>query len=378
MNREQFPLLSKVAYLDSAAGTLKPKVVVEAISDFYLNNPINPHSVESALGVKVAKEVKESRELVAELISASSNEVIFTAGTTDGANRLASMLKAVLKPNDEVLLSTYNHSSNVVPWLNAIKGTGAKVVYSEDIYNDINENTKIVAYAQVNNTVSQHIDPERLYKKVKDNNAILVNDAAQAIVHEEVSLHDCDAIIFSGNKLYGPTGIGVLAVRKELLSLLKPSTFGGGATVSINGDSWEIKTGVAGFETGTPNTAGIIGLGAAIKYLNSLGDFEEYEVNLANYAFDELSKIDGIKFYSRKGECNILFNVKEYSSQDVVSHLGHKNIILRSGMHCAKQVNKVINGDSTIRCSISSYNNEEDIDKMVDAIKNGGDFLEFI
>ena len=231
MNRKDFPFLEKYVFLDSGGGALKPRQVVEAVSDFYLNNPINTHSADSPIGQKVIKDVNNARNLVAELIGASSDEIIFTSGTTDSLNKISQMFKTFLKKDDEILLSIFNHTSNVVVWQTVAEQTGAKIVFSQNLIEDITPKTKIVSYAQVNNTINKNIDITRLYKETKKMGAVLVNDAAQAILHGDVSLHDSDVVVFSGNKLYGPTGVGVLAVRKELLSFLKPVTFGGGITI---------------------------------------------------------------------------------------------------------------------------------------------------
>lgn len=376
MNREDFPLLKKIIYLDNAAGTLKPKQVVDEIANFYLNMPINPHSVDSPIGSKVAQKIANTRKLAADLINASDKEIIFTGGTTDSLNRTALMFKTFLKEGDEILISKYNHISNIIPWIEVAKVKKAKIVFAENIIDNITDATKVVCYAQVNNTVNQNIDITRLYKEVKKHNAVLVNDAAQAIFHEKVSLNEADVIAFSGNKIYGPTGIGVLAIKKELLGLLKPATFGGGATSVMRGIDWQVKEGVKGFEAGTPNTAGIIGLGKAVEYFNNIKTNHEKEI--ANYAYDELSKLEGIKIITRRGDFNTLFNYKNYSSQDIVSYLGNKGIILRSGLHCAKIVKEIFDIEYSIRLSIAAYNNKEDIDKLIKELKNGGDFIDIV
>ena len=376
MNRKDFPLLEKIVYLDNAAGTLKPKQVVEEISNFYLQSPINPHSVDSSMGSIVKKKIINARKLTADLIDASTEEIIFTAGTTDSLNRTALMFKAFLKKGDEILISKYNHVSNIVPWIEVAKETKSKIVFSENIINDIRDNTKVVCYAQMNNTINQNINIKKLYEKVKKHNAVLVNDAAQAIFHEKASLQEADVIAFSGNKIYGPTGIGVLAIKKELLSLLKPATFGGGATGFMKGQDWKAKEGYRGFEAGTPNTAGILGLAKGIEYFNNIKENNEKEI--ANYAYDKLSKVKGIKIITKRGDLNTLFNYKNYNSQDIVSYLGHKGIILRSGLHCAKIITEIFDIKYSIRLSIAAYNNKTDIDKLIKELKNGGDFIDFV
>lgn len=379
MNREKFPILNKIVYLDSAAAGLKPLEVVKAVSDFYLEYPINSHSGDSRLGVLVADKINEARELVASLTKASAEEVIFTSGTTDSLNKIANMLAAQLSEGDEILLSYLNHSSNIIPWMEVAKKTKAKIIFSANIINDISDKTKIVAFAQANNTLNIELDMKAIKAKAESVGAIVINDAAQAIVHEEVSLTEADVIVFSGNKLYGPTGIGVLIVKKELLSTLKPSTFGGGAVAEITTSGWIGKDSYYKYEPGTQHAAGILGLGAAIKYLNTLGpSARKHEVEVATYAYDQLSELEDISIYSNRGDLIIMFNLGNYSPQDVVSYLGHKDIILRAGEHCARLGSEINDFSASIRVSIAHYNTKEDIDKMISAIKAGGDFLDFI
>ena len=379
--KKDFKFLENHIYLDSGAGSIKPKQVIDAIVDFYNNFPINIHSPNSAAGVVVMKKVIDTREKVAKLLDAKAEEVIFTSGTTDGMNRIANMLKDVLKEGDEIALTRYNHSSNTIVWLELAKATGAKIKVAEDIQDIINNKTKIVALAQVNNTIDKHVNMDDIYSKAKSVGAIVVNDAAQAILHEKVSLNNSDVIVFSGNKLYGPTGSGALVIKSSLLNELKPRYYGGGAVAKVNEDlTWVPKNSFWGYEAGTVNTAAIVGLGAAIDYFNELkaNGLFEYETEIANYAHDQISKIKDIIVYSQRGDKAILFNIGKFNAQDIVSYLGHKNIILRSGNHCAKMLHDNGGDFSSIRVSLGAYNTKEDIDKLVEAINNGGDFLDFI
>lgn len=375
--RIDFPLLKNAVYLDSGAGVLKPVQVVNAMSDFYLKNPINPHNIDSKLGHLVHTTIIETRKKIAKLISCGQEEVIFTSGTTDSLNKFAKMYEPFIESGDEILLSPYNHSSNIVPWLELAKRKGAKVVYNLELIDGITSKTKIIAYAQMNNTLLKDIDAKALFERAREVNAIVVNDAAQAIVHATVDMTYCDVVAFSGNKLYGPTGIGVLAIREEILKNLKPQDFGGGATSSINFDGWK-PTGdpIANLEPGTLNTAGIIGLGAAIDYLWSIPNLEEYETELAMYAHDKLSKDSRVKIFSKRGDVNIMFNVEGVHSQDVVSYLGARNIIMRSGLHCAQMICTIGTYNSSIRMSLAFYNNQSDIDAAVDLIKDTQVFLD--
>lgn len=380
MKRCDFKLLRTHTYLDSAAASLKPKQVVKAISKFYHYYSINPHSPESKTGVKIMQTIDATRKGVAKLLDCEADEVIFTSGTTDSLNKAAQMLAPLLKKGDQILLSPTNHASALVPFFVLAQKTGAKIIQHLDLLSKINERTKVIVLAQFDNTINNNVDIVKLYAQAKKYDAIVINDAAQAIAHTKVSLRQSDIIAFSANKFYGPTGIGVLAIKKHLLVQLKPVTFGGGATAKIVKNKWYGKGYIGDFEPGTPHTAGIFGLHAALKYLNkqNMKVLATKEKDLAHYAYEKLQTITNLKIYSLKGDLNILFNVGKYNAQDVVSYLGHHNVILRSGNHCAYLINDIISANSSIRLSISAYNNKKDIDKTVKLIKKGGDFLGFI
>lgn len=375
MRRFDFPLLEKTVFLDSGAGTLKPLPVIEEVVKYYRDYPINIHSIDSKLGSEVYKKFVEARKVVADLVDADVEEVIFTSGTTDGLNRVARMFEAFVKQGDKIVISKYNHSSNSAVWIEMANRVGAVVVLSEDLINDIDEKTKVVAYAQVNNTIKQDIDIDALVEKVSSVGGVLVNDAAQAVNSEKVSLENSDVIVFSGTKIYGPTGIGALIIRKPLLDLLTPATSGGGAVAKYTEKEVTWKTSVAKFEAGTLNIAGILGMAAGIKYMLEYDDFDRKK-DLSEYAFNKLNELGNIEFFSQPRDGNVIFRVKGKASQDVVSYLGHRDIILRAGRHCALHLFDSMNIDDTIRMSFGLYNNEDDVDKAVEAIKNGGDFLE--
>ncbi|NQZ66333.1 MAG: aminotransferase class V-fold PLP-dependent enzyme [Mycoplasmatales bacterium] len=379
MNRKDFPLLKDTIFLDSAAGSLKPLPVLDEIMEYYKEYPINTHSVDSLLGAKVMKKIIDAKKTVANLVDASSNEVIFTSGTTDSINRAALMFEAFIKKGDKIILSAYNHSSNSLPWILLAQRTGAEIVHSYNLINDIDKKTKIVAYSQVNNTLNNlknKINPVELYDKVKENGAILINDAAQAVVTENVSLNESDVIAFSGTKTYGPTGIGVLIIKKELLSLLKPVIVGGGTVIDYDKEI-HFKDGISKFEAGSLNVAGIIGMAAGIRYMKKYDNFEKKKI-WAEYAHDQLSKLKKVEIISQKGDYNVHFRIKNYEPQDVVSFLGHRNIILRAGKHCATYLFNNMKIISSIRISFGLYTNKEDIDKLVKLIENTEVFIDAV
>lgn len=373
--KNQFPLIENTTYLDFAGGSLKPKVVVDAIAEFYLQYPINPHSMDSKKGILVHQKIEEARKLVADLVKSEKEEVIFTSGTTQSLNFLAEMFLPFVSEGDEIILAEDNHASNTLPWIVLAQKTKAKLKFSGDIFNDINEKTKIIAYAQMNNTFAKAINPKKLYDAAKKIGAYLVNDSAQAITHGDVSLAYCDAIAISSNKIYGPTGSGALIVKQELLDKFQPVVYGGGGFIDFDEKSWKPKEGLAKFEPGTPNTAGIIGMAAGIKF------FQEYrnKVDVAaieKYCFDELSKIKGVKMLSEREDSIIIFNLEGKSPQDVVSYLGNREIIIRGGRMCAKKAFDNRNIVDAIRVSLGLYNKKEDIDIFIETLKNGGDFLD--
>lgn len=375
MRRFDFPLLKEITFLDSGAGTLKPIPVINKIVEYYTEYPLNMHSIDSELGVKLYEKFIDARKTVADLVDAIPEEVIFTSGTTDGLNRLARMFETFINKGDKIVVSQYNHSSNATPWVALGKRTGAEVIFSDNLFDDIDEKTKIVAYSQINNSINQEIDPDELATKVEEMGALLVNDAAQAINSTKVSLDNSDVITISGTKIYGPTGVGALIIKKELLSLLKPTTYGGGAVVKYSENNIIFKDSIAAFEAGSLNAAGILGMAEGIKYMNKYDDFDRKK-DLSEFAYNELKKLGNIKILSQPRDVNVLFTVEGYEAQDVVSYLGHRKIILRAGKHCALYIYDKIGVPGAIRMSFGLYNNEDDILKVIEAIKNGGDFIE--
>lgn len=377
--RDDFELANKITYLDNAALVLKPNVAIKASSDFYTKYSISNRTADTPLGIKINQTIDSVRNLIAELTDASSDEVIFTSGTTDSLNKAALMLKELLKPGDEILLSPYNHSSNFAPWVEIAKLTNSKIVVSDNLLEAINNKTKIIAYAQVNNSFFENYEPSEIYKKAKKYNALIINDAAQAISWEKVSLKNSDMIAFSTNKLYGPTGLGTLIVKKELLAKLKPATYGGGAIANIDSNSNVImQCGIKSFEPGTLNLAGIYMFNESLKYMkeNLPYKFVQEQINLlSEYAYKRLSEVKGIQIHSKKGNHIILFNVSNYNAQDVAHYLGINNVYVRSGIFCAQYLKNIKKESSYVRISLAVYNNKNDIDKLVDLLKKGGDYI---
>ncbi len=380
MKKNKFEFLKENIYFDQASGAPKPDEVIDAVVDFYKRLSINPHSIDSKVGVTLSEKIKTIREKTGRFSNVTGEDVIFTSGATDGLNRVAYMLESELRQNDEIILNELNHASNVIVWIELAKRTGAKLVYADNIKKAITNKTKIIAIAEINNTVEDAKSIKDIYNLAHPKGIYLVNDAAQSIAHKRVDANYADFTIYSTNKLYGPTGLGVLLMSKKLQDKLPHVRFGGGANATFSKTTWTPHSGFISREAGTPNTAGIIMHGAALDFIESIGfdNIINHETKIANYAYDKLKKLKGIRFASKRGDKNIIFNIGNINSQDVVSFLGHRKIILRAGQHCVRLIGVKTGEPSWIRASIGLYNEKSDVDKLVEEIKNGGDFHDFI
>lgn len=376
--REQFPILKKIVYLDNAALVQKPLVAINAQYDFYMNYCISNRTANSILGNQIYAVINQTREKIAKLVDAQKEEVMFTSGTTDSLNKLALMLKDLLKENDEILVHELNHSSNIAPWISIAKKTNAKVVITNNLIEKINEKTKIITIAQVNNSFySNDFKIQELFKICQEKNIILVNDAAQAIVQNKISLNNSHVIAFSANKFYGPTGLGALVIKKEILNKLSPTFLGGGAITNIDKNYHvDLQPGIIKFEPGTMNLSAIWMFNKSIDFFNNIG----YDISrkiiaeLSEYAYKRLKKIKNITIYNNPRDSILLFNIYGINAQDVAHYLGNKNIYVRSGNFCVPFIKNYSKKD-LIRISFGIYNNKNDIDKLVEELEKGGDFL---
>ncbi|MGL6124922.1 MAG: aminotransferase class V-fold PLP-dependent enzyme [Metamycoplasmataceae bacterium] len=378
---KDFPMLkNNLVYLDNAALVLKPKVVIDAINDYYTNKSISSRTQDSIIGIEVNSKIVDTRNKVANLLDCKSDEIIFTSGSTDSLNYASSLLENLIKKDDEIVLSKLNHSSNIIPWLELAKRTKAKIVLSLEIVKDITPKTKLVCVAQVNNSFQSTENLDEIYKKCHEVGAYLVNDAAQSIAYQKTSMKNSDIIVFSTNKFYGPTGLGVLAMKREILDQCEAKRYGGGSVDYITANNeWKSKDSILMHEPGTMHLAGIFGFNAALDYFNSLNlkEINLYIDELSKYLFDELSKVDNVRIASKRGDSIVLFCMKGIEPQDISSFLGHNNIYVRSGIFCNQYLKK-IKDKFYVRASLSFYNTKEDIDKLCQTLKNGGDFLGFI
>lgn len=388
MNREDFPMLSKdILYLDNGATTLKPKSVIDAVMDYYSNYSANAHRGDYEISYRVDVAYEEARNTVAKFINADRSDVVFTSGTTQSLNMIADgYFKNVLNKDDEVLITLSEHASNVLPWFNLAKEIGVNVKYIDlddklhvtldNVKNAITDKTKVISLAYVTNVVGDVRPIKDIIEYAHQNNILVVVDGAQGVPHMKIDVKelDIDFLAFSGHKMCGPTGVGALYGKHELLDNLKPVNLGGGMNDSFDSvDEVYYHELPSRLEAGTPNIAGVIGLGEAVRYLSNIGmdRIHNYEVELKNYLVSKLKEIDHINIVNDNGDTGIVaFNVDGVFAQDVAYYLNKYNICVRAGNHCAKILKHAIGIKNTIRVSLYFYNTKEEIDKLVDLLRD--------
>ena len=389
MNREDFEIFNDgLIYFDNAATTQKPKQVVNSIVEYYTKYTANAHRGDYDISLKVDEKYEAVREKVKELINANSTkEIIFTKGSTESFNNIIfGFMEHFLKDKDEVILTKGEHASNILPWMALSEKIGFKIVYADlekdyslskkNIEDQITENTKVVALAHVTNAIGDVRPIKEIGQLCKNNNLLFVVDATQSIGHMKVDVQDAniDFLGFSAHKMLGPTGVGVLYGKEELLEKLIPLEYGGGMnTIFSSTGEYELKELPYRLEAGTRNIAGVIGLGAAIDYLNNIGlnNIHNYEIELKKYLLDKIKTVPNVKIYNESTDSGILlFNLGEYFSQDVAIFLNGYKICIRAGNHCAKMLQEVIDKTNTCRVSLYFYNTKEEIDKLIEALLN--------
>lgn len=392
MNREDFPMLNKnkIIYFDNGATTLKPQPVIDAVVDYYTNYTANAHRGDYKNSLKVDDTYEGVRKKVQEFINAKeTSEIAFTSGTTDSMNLIAfGYFKNILQKDDEVLITESEHASNILPWFILAKEIGIKVKYIplskkneviiENVEKAITPKTKVISLAQITNVIGDIRPIQEISSLAHKKNIYVVVDAAQSIAHTKVDVRelDIDFLAFSAHKIYGPTGVGVIYGKFNLLDKLIPRNYGGGMNATFTIDGYlELREIPVRLEAGTPNIAGVIGLGAAIDYVNNIGidNIKEYEHMLKRYLVSKLKQLDFIEIYNEFNSGSIVaFNIKNVFSQDTAVYLDKYNICVRAGNHCAKILNNVFNVNNTCRISLSFYNTKEEIDKLIEVLKNSG------
>ncbi len=390
MNRDDFTILrnNKIVYFDNAATTLKPDRVRDAVTKYYDLYTSNIHRGDYTNSLKVSKLYDECRSLVANYINASHpSEIVFTSGTTESLNDIAfGYFKKYLKKDDEVLITETEHASNILPWFILQKEIGIKVSYIpldeknevtvDNLKKVINGKTKVVSIAHITNVIGDVRDIKAISKVCHDNGILIVVDAAQSIAHNHIDVQsmDIDFLAFSGHKMYAPTGIGVLYGKFDLLKELSPFKYGGGMNALFNKDGYlELKDLPDKLEGGTPNIEGVLGLAEAIRYINNVGldNIYKYERDLQKYLVSELKKLDFVTVYNKDNDSVIVaFNVNGIFSQDVAIYLDKYKICVRAGNHCAKLSKDVFDVANTCRVSLSFYNTREEVDLLINVLKN--------
>ena len=386
--RLDFPMLNNdIIYFDNGATTFKPISVINSMDDYYKNYSANAHRGDYTISYKVDVAYEESRKKVAEFINANYEEVVFTSGTTESINMVVNGFFAyLLEPGDEVLLTKSEHASNVLPWFKLANEKNIKISYIEldenlhvtmdNVKNAITDRTKVISIAGITNVVGDERPIDEICKFAHANDIFVVVDGAQLVPHKKIDVKksDIDFLAFSGHKMCGPTGVGVLYGKKEFLEKLNPVNLGGGMNESFdNENEVYLKELPARLEAGTPNIVGVIGLGAAIDYLNKIGmdNINEYERKLKSYLVNKLIKLSYVDIINIESDSGIVaFNIDGIFSQDVAFFLNKYNICVRAGNHCAKILKGVTGVKNSIRVSLYFYNTYEEIDKLVNLLSD--------
>ena len=390
--RRDFPILAQninghpLAFLDSAASSQRPRSVIDAISSYYEHDHANVHRGIHTLSHRATDAYEGAREKVRCFINASSTrEIIFTRGTTDSINLVASSLGRSFSATDEIIITHLEHHSNIVPWQLLAEQTGVSLKIApinergellfEEFQSLLGPNTRLVAITHVSNALGSVLPVEKIVAAAKQHDVPVLLDGAQAVPHQgvDVTAIGCDFYAFSGHKMLGPTGIGVLYGQEKWLEKMPPYQGGGDMilTVSFNGTTYNELP--YKFEAGTPNISGAIGLGAAIDYLTDIGmeRISRYEAALLNYATDRVNQLDGIRLFgTAENKASVIsFNLDGIHPHDLGTVLDHQGVAIRTGHHCAMPVMAFYDIPGTARASLAFYNNEQDIDQLVDGLR---------
>ncbi len=391
--REDFPILKRkvygkpLVYLDNAATTQKPRQVIQAMNDYYESYNSNVHRAVHRLSQEATQAYDEAHEKVAGFIGAEGmEEIVFTKNTTESINIVASSLSQQLREGDEIVLTQMEHHSNIVPWQQAAKRTGAKLRYAEitssgelnmrQLQQLINKKTKVVAFTHVSNVLGTVNPAKEITAAAKEVGAVTVLDAAQSVPHMPVNVKelDCDFMAFSAHKMLGPTGIGVLYGKKEQLEKMKPLVYGGDMISEVSFEDAKWNELPWKFEAGTPNMAGAVGLATAVDYLQEVGmeNIHEHEKMLTAKAMKKLQQVDELIIYGPEAEKRgglVAFSMNGVHTHDVSALLDAQGIAVRGGHHCAMPLARLLGVPGTTRASFYIYNTPEEIDKLAEALE---------
>lgn len=379
--KNDFPLLnnSDIVYLDSAATSQKPKIVIDSLVEFYENYNANAHRGSYKLSLKASQLLDESRSKVASFINADINNIVFTKNATEASNMIATYFNDKLKEDDEIVISILEHHANLVPYFNIINNTKSKLVYlyldnydisNEEILNKINNKTKLVCINHISNVFGTVNNIDLIIKKAHEVGALVVLDVSQSVAHTKIDVKklDVDFMFFSGHKMLAPLGVGVMYGKENLLNEMNPFLYGGDMIEYVYEDHATYTSVPTKFEAGTQDVASIYGLSKAIDYINNIGfdKIEKINNDLFDYAYNKLKKLDFIEMYIPNKHSSIIsFNVKNVHAHDVASILEESNICIRVGNHCCQPLLRNKNLDSTCRISFYIYNTFDDIDILV-------------
>lgn len=391
--KKEFPIFKNnpdLVYLDSGATSLKPQCVLDKMNEYYTNYGVNIHRGVYKLSYLATEEYDKARETVAKFINADFKEVVFTRNVSESLNKICLMLENRLSEGDEVISSELEHHSSVLPWMKACERTKAKLKYVplnsegritvENFKKTLTSKTKVVALTMVSNVMGYLTPIKEIIKLAHEVGAIVIVDAAQAVQHFKIDVRDldCEFLAFSGHKILGPTGIGVLYGKKNILKELQPVDFGGDMNEEVDLYNVEVKDIPFRFETGTPAIAEALGLARALDFINEIGleNIHAHEQKLIKYALSELSKVEGVTVYNKTTDVGIIsFNIDGVHPHDAASFFDEANICLRAGHHCAQLITKWLGVVGTLRASFYIYNTLEDVDKFVSVVKQTVEFF---
>ena len=379
-------------YLDNAATTFKPRQVIEASDRYYTDICANTKRGDYALAHDADVAYDESRETVARFINADPEEVVFTSGDTMGLNFVAYGLMPGLKKGDEIVLSWEEHASNALPWFRVAQITGASIKYvpltedgritPENLKSVVNENTKVVALASISNVLGRPLPVRELARIAHSVGAVYVDDGAQSVPHSETDVRetDVDFLCFSGHKMLGPTGIGVMYGKRERLEGLEPLFYGGEMNARFDSScSISLSDVPDRFEAGTQNMSGAMGRAEGCRYIESIGfrNIRDHERKLKRMAVDGMLANGNAVLYNADSDTGIVtFNINGVFAQDAASYLGDRGVFVRSGTHCAKILPEFLKTQATVRASMYIYNDEDDVKALVEASRHAEDFLD--
>lgn len=392
--RKDFPVFAKqpkLVYLDSAASALKVRRAIEGVDGYYTSLGVNVHRGAYSLAYEATKLFEDARETVAHFIGATPEEIVFTRGATSALNMVAHAYRDILKPGDEIITSELEHHSSLLPWMVIAKKTGAKLVYIpltsegritvENFKKVISEKTKVVALTHVSNVFGYLTPIEEITKLAHEKKAVVVLDAAQSAPHMAIDTKkiDVDYMAFSGHKMFGPSGVGVLYGKKHLLDCLEPFEYGGEMVDEVTKKDATWKEAPLRLEAGTPVIGGAIGLAQAILYIKSIGfdTIHKHTKELHDYTINQLKTIKGITIYNETAENPVIaFNIDDIHPHDVATMLDQYHVSVRAGHHCAQLVSQFLGVVSTLRASFHIYNTKEDCDIFIESVKAAQSFFQ--